>query len=144
MRSFQFRLARVLQFRESQAAIEDSKLEAMRQTLRSYEAELASVSRSVDQAHRAAKVGAYVQPSALVALDRFESRTKRERDAWRKRIAAQTELVRTQETAVIEARRRVELLKKLRDARRSEWEEESSHELEAMVADFSAAQWNRR
>lgn len=144
MQGFQFRLARVLRFRESQAKSEEAKLEALRQIGRRYEIELAALSEKLNESHRTAKAPASIDSFTLAALDGFERRVKREREEWQRKIRAQTEEIKKQEAVVVEARRKVELLNKLREGQRSQWEEAEARELDATVADFSAAEWNRR
>lgn len=144
MRTFRFRLERVLGLREAQARVEEAKLEQLRHRLRSLETELENVSRSLDSSHAAIKQSPFVEPFRLAALDQHEARIRREQEQFRNRIATQRQQVEIQKQAVVEARRKVELLKKLRESRRSDWNLGAQRELESGVADFSAAEWNRR
>lgn len=144
MRSFHFRLQRVLRLRETEAKSEEAKLEQARQVLHGYESALQALLRSADSSQRCAKEAKFVQSFALAALDRYEGQVKREQEQWRSRIAAQESAIAGQRQLVVAARRKVELLKKLRDAQAAEWQAEANRELEQTIADFSAAEWSRR
>lgn len=143
MTSFRFPLQRVLEWRRTQLEIEETRF-------RQATAAVAEVERLMAEAE-AAGVRAEVQirqwrpvtGGDLWALDgyRFHVRA-REREleaarAERKRKAA------AQQAVMLEARRRLRLLERLRERRLEEWRAAEAAELETLASESYLARWAR-
>lgn len=143
MKSFRFRLQRVLDLRESEAQREEAELERLRTERSHMEAQRNALAASFEWMNTAVRTQQFLHPSDLVMLDRYKQRYQREQNEWNKKLAAQDSAIEKQKACVVTARGRVQLLEKLREKRRGEWQAESDREMEELTADFSAAQWLR-
>jgi flagellar export protein FliJ len=144
MRKFEFRLARVLQWRESILKTEQAALQNARARKALMLAELDSLKRSAAQAGSAVKASEWVSAAELAHLHHFHRRVERESAGCKARITAQEELIAKQEANVVIAQRNVRLLEKLRDQKLQDWQIESIKDAEAVTQDFISAQWARR
>ncbi|MBV9267788.1 MAG: hypothetical protein JO061_16585 [Acidobacteriaceae bacterium] len=143
MKAFRFNLARVLDLRESEAKAEESKLEQMYAMRARMEAERDALINGFERMAVAIKSQQALQPSELMALDRYKARVEREKTELAARLRAHEEAIGKQRARVVEARARVRLLEKLREKRKAEWQVGADREMEELAADFSAAQWLR-
>ena len=141
MKAFQFRLERVLHFREGQLRVEEARLEQMRAGRRQFEGAIEGIDESVRRASGARPVGQFVYAADLTALDLFKKRAGRERVEALGRLQAHDGIIAKQQEQVVQARRKVRLLERLREKRKGEWQIESDKELEELTADFTASQW---
>ncbi len=143
MKKFAFPLGRVLDFREMQTRIEESKLEQLYGELRGIEASEAVLRRQRAESEQDVLASGGAPGLELAALDSFRQFTAAEhrrlenlRRGCRERIAAQIQLVAAK-------RRAVRLLERLREQRRSVWSQELNRELDAQAEEAFLAQWNR-
>jgi hypothetical protein len=143
MKSFRFRLQRVLQLRESEAHKEEAELERLWTIRRDMEAQRDLLISAFERMNVVLRTKPFLHPFELVTLDLYRKRYQREQKEWTEKIAAQDAAIEAQKRRVIVARGRVKLLEKLRQKRYEEWQAESDRELNELTADFSASQWLR-
>ena len=139
MKKFMFPLGRVMDWRETQARIQESKLEAMYAELRAIESKETALMRQRSDAQRAVLAGA--TGADLGSLDTFRKFTVAEhtrleslRADCSRRIAAQLQLVAAK-------RRDVRLLERLRDRRHQAWTRDLHRELDAQADEAYLAKW---
>jgi len=139
MKKFAFPLERVLDFRRTQARVEEIRLEQLNTEIRGIEARQAAL----DAQRRGSETAVLSGPGAtgleLAELDRFRrfvsaerSRLERQRSDCAGRIAAQIQ-------AVAQKRRDVRLLERLRDRALSSWKVELGREIEAQAEEAHRA-----
>jgi flagellar export protein FliJ len=143
MKSFRFRLQRVLELRESEAKTEEAALEQLWVRKAQMEAERDGLAQSLERMTGSVTRQQFVNPSELVMLDRYKDHVKSELKKWVQKLAAHERDIERQNARVIAARGRVKLLEKLRDKSHEEWQREVDRELDELTADFAAAQWLR-
>ena len=143
MKTFRFRLDRVLDLWTNQLKAEEAKLEQLWVRRKELENEIESLDASVEQARSSTQSRQFVQPSDLIALELFNRRVDREREEAFARLRAHDEMVEKQRQAVVEARGKVRLLERLREKRKADWQSAADKELEELAADFAGAQWMR-
>ncbi len=144
MKAFQFRLASVFRIREMQLRTEESKLEQLFSQKARIESDLDNLRHSLSQSWNASKTLPTLLSSDLSALKALEDHAKREGARLRTRLAAQEELISKQHSVVVEIRRNLRLLEKLKLKRQSEWQVEADRELAAFIDDAINARWSRR
>jgi len=140
---FQFRLQTVLEWREKQLELEESRF---RQRM----AEIADLDRARDSllaAEREAEIelrqSASISGQDLMALTGYRRWVAaRARKLAADRAEAQKRLA-AQETAMLEARRRCRLLERLKERRLAEWEAARDRELDALASESYLAGWVR-
>ena len=106
-------------------------------------AELEALKKSATAAGQAIKAEKWVRPADLTNLAHYGHRVDREIREWTARIAAQAEVIRNQEEVVVQAKRNVRLLEKLRDQRRADWQSEANREADRATDDFLASKNSR-
>jgi hypothetical protein len=135
MKRFEFRLERVVAWREEQLDVEECRLHQFQAELRNLEARRAAL-----ESEEATSAGALVRAAALTAEDLHRE------DQFRRYAARQRELIAAQKTAterkineqrarVLEARKNLELLKRLRAKRLATWTADFARELEQQAAE---------
>jgi len=144
MKSFEFPLEKVLDLRRKQLKTEETQF---RQRLR----ELADIDRRRAE-YEAAGAAAEQQVRGwnplfgreLHALGSFRLHTKQqELDLAQPRAECQ-QRVAAQQKAMLEARRRVRLLERIRERRMAEWQAECDREIEQLASESYLSGWVRR
>jgi len=143
MKKFNFPLDRVLDWRRSQARMEESKLEQIYGELRRLEIREKSLleERARSQKHLATIPAA--SSEELAAFDSFHGHLREEclrldnqRNECRTRIDAQIQIVTLR-------RRDVRLLEKLKEKQHGNWTAEFNREIEQQAAEAALAKWSR-
>ena len=142
MEQFRFRLQRVLEWRASQLEMEESRVKHQ-------VAALAALDRSREElAAEGARAGAEVYSALrlhgsdlawLAAFRQFVKMKDAEIAVRRGECLRQLE---ERRAAMIEARRRVRLLERLKERRFEEWKSDRDRELEEVASDSYLAKWN--
>jgi flagellar export protein FliJ len=143
MKKFMFPLERVLRLRQTQARVEESKLERLHRERTTLEA----LERSFHEQRLSSgsEICARGEATAneLAALDVFGQhvqteiqRTERARAECQTRIAAQMRVL-------MGAQRNVKLLEKLKSQRQSTWDRELEREVAQQAEESHLAKWNR-
>jgi flagellar export protein FliJ len=142
MKKFSFPLGRVMDFRATQARVEEQKLEALYAELRRIADRESGLMRDRLEAEQAVLRGA--SGSEFSALDSFRrfsvaehTRLESLRADCSKRIAAQIQVVAAK-------RRDVRLLERLKDQRHREWTRELDREIDAQADEAFLAKLHRR
>lgn len=141
MKKFRFPLQKLLNYRHSQLAGEQARLErllAEQADLEQRRAALEREERMASESLRRLPVLTADQLSAAAAFRRYAAseaaRLGAEICAAAGRVAAQRE-------AVLSARREVEVLEKLRERRLHDWRREVDQETERQTAELVVARW---
>jgi flagellar export protein FliJ len=143
MKAFHFRLERVLGLRRSQLQNEECKLEALVAQRARMLADMEAADLSLARERHVIESAAYTRSSELAAFEHFKQSAARERLQGLQKLAAQDLAIEKQRAAIVEARRAVMLLEKLREKRHADWQLEAGKEMEELTSDFTAAQWRR-
>jgi flagellar export protein FliJ len=143
MKKFRFPLSRVMDWRRTQARIEESKLERLFTELREIDARVTELNEErtgSEMALIAAPSNTGADLAALGAFQRFaiveQGRLAVKRAECAQRIAAQTQ-------AVVARRRDVRLIEKLKERRLETWRADFGREIDAQAEEAYLAKWNR-
>lgn len=144
MKSFEFPLQRVLDWRKSQLDLTEATFRRAMEAVASVERMAAALQAAARSEASAVQASRPLMGGALGALNGYQrfvlvkgKELERRREECGKRAAEA-------ERAMLEARRRTRLLEKLKEKRQLEWQAAGSRELEELASDSYLAQWNRR
>ena len=130
MKKFAFPLARVLDWRQTQAQIEESKLAQMYSELRAIEMQIGQLRAERAQAEAQILAAKSATGSELAALDSFKHASA----AAESRLAAAAAVARqraaSQLQAVIQKKRDVKTLENLRERQQQAWNVEKGREID--------------
>ncbi len=143
MKRFQFPLDRVRRWRAEQAALEELKLERWYVHLAALDQERARTENERAASERNVLVQASVEAGELQALDayRLHARSRIEKMENRRReVLAQVE---KQRLCLMEARRRAELLERLKTRTFDAWRAAADREEETLAGELYLAKWGR-
>jgi flagellar export protein FliJ len=141
VKRFEFKLARVRDFRRQQLEVEESKLETLFAERQALEAESARLETEAGGIRRLLMVTGSAEAQELVAADRYLRYLAAEKTRHAARMADWGERARKQEAILVEARRGVRLLEKLEEKQLAEWNAEADREQENLSADLYLARW---
>ena len=144
MKRFQFPLERVRRWRAGQAALEELKLEQLREQQARLEEEKRSIQRERANSERDVLGRQVMEATELQNLDAFRVHARdkiREFENRERQAAAQIE---QQGQRVMEARRNAELLERLKQEAGAAWQRASDREQESLATELYLAQWTRR
>ncbi|MCS6954406.1 MAG: flagellar FliJ family protein [Bryobacterales bacterium] len=144
MKRFRFRLESVLRWRQTLEGIEQEKLRNLNARLHDLErarAEIEQLRRRLpgEVARRSGVSGA-----ELAALDAYLRRLGAIEEELRQQRVQLHKQVEAQQQAVLEARRKVRLLERLKARRLADWQAELARETERVAADNYLARWRRQ
>jgi len=144
VKSFQFPLERALGWRQTQLEQAELRFKQQAGALAEIDRERAEVEAADFCAEIEVRAWRPVWGGDLAALGRFRSQTQRREEALHaKRVECEKELDQRHK-AMMEARRRLRLLERLKERRVAEWRAECDRELEQQVAESFLAQWPLR
>jgi len=144
MRSFQFPLERILAWRRKEFEAEEARLGVLAAEQKRLEAARLEILASWDRAGRQLLAAAFVDGSDLAALSGYRARLEREREINTRQRQEAAGRTACQRVKVMEAHRRVRLLKKLRQRRLEEWRGEWNRETENFAGEAFLARWRAR
>lgn len=143
MKKFTFRLERLLQWRVLQREREEGRLQILVSELERLDAARLTVERNAESAEQWV-----LRPDVVTeerrALDGYRRFTAGER---RKLLQSRAQLetrIESQRRVLVEAERKVEALRQMRDDRKAEWRGKLDKEQEDLVAELVVARWGRR
>ena len=140
MTAFHFRLQRVLDFRRTQFQIAESECQHAGAKLRTVQAQQASLASQKSQTRKLFSGLPIVDSEDLAPLPCWYRWTDRVSDYLVRMERAAAQELQKRRAALLEARRQVRLLEKLRDNRQADWQIHFDRELEELAADaFRAA-----
>jgi hypothetical protein len=144
MKSFRFRLERVLSWRGAQLTVAETKARQLLGGLRSTNEAMADVVERRAAAQTAVGRAASLSGAELGAFEASRVWAIREE----KRLAARSLVLRqsieVQNRCVTEARREVKLIERLKARKHESWKAGADHELDDLAAESAIAQWRRR
>lgn len=135
MRKFEFRLSRVLEFRQQELDLEQSRLYALLSQQKSLEEEEALLKNQLAEARDEAFGNPQLSGSSLQTLAQFQRYVVDRCGRLETQKAELAVRVRGQQARIVEAERRVNLLLKLKDRKQDAWTIEQEKELESLAAD---------
>ena len=137
MKRFEFSLDRVLNFRRTQAEMERRKLESLGIERATLVRQIADLMRQRHESHNREDLapGALLIPQQLAARETFHGFLSREKSRLQGLLNNLETAIQRQRQQFMEARRKCELLEKLRGKRLEEWTSEMQRELEELAAD---------
>jgi len=143
MKRFQFRLARVRDFRRQQLEVEEAKLEVLRAERQQIEEESLRLENEATGTRNSLMVIGSVEAQDLVAADRYLRFLAIEMKRQAAKMADWQGRTAKQQQAMVEARRRVRLLEKLEEKQLRLWKEEADREHENLSAELYLARWKK-
>ena len=135
MKAFEFRLGRVADYRQQQAEIARTQLQAMLADLTRLDEQIALLEARRSEARTALSNQPQLTGADLLALSQYQEHIARQiaRLAHtRREVAASVE---KQRTKTLEAERAVKLLGRMREKQLDSWKAECDRELDALAAD---------
>jgi len=144
MKRFQFPLDRVRRWRAGQAALEEGKLEQIREQLTRLRQEKRKVEADRTESAREVLGQPAIQATDLENLDAFRLHTRdkiRDIETRERQTEAQAE---QQRQRVLETRRAAELLERLKRKALDEWQAASDREQETLATELYLAKRARR
>jgi flagellar protein FliJ len=143
MKNFRFRLERVLDWRRTELELEQARVQQQLRELMELDSERANIEAAGIRAEIEVRAWRPLAGSDLTALAAFrqhvigkEKQIEARREEARRRLESR-------KTAMIEARRRSELLERLKQRRLAEWRAASDRELEQLAAESYVARLSR-
>ena len=144
MKNFRFRLEKVLEWRRTELEIEQARLQQQTQALLELDSERANIEAAGIRSEIEVRAWQPLTGSDLVALAAFRRHViAKEQQIEIRRQEARRKLE-SQKLAMIEARRRSELLERLKQRRLCEWQAAADRELEELAAESYLARFVRR
>jgi flagellar biosynthesis chaperone FliJ len=142
MQRFHFRLDRVLAWRGTQLEMEQYQMKRLSAVLEQMECDRALLLVERTRAERAVLGGGSIDGADLAAHAAFLVRLGNQERELDRRRQQQEQRLAEQHQHLMEARRRVRLLERLKTRRLAEWELELGRELEQFAAEAHLARWN--
>lgn len=144
MKRFEFRLQKVMEWREKQLELEDARLKQHVAGIASLDQARAGLESEGLQAEVQLRSSASVSGQDLAALAGFRQHIRmRGIQLAAQRAEAQKQLE-AQQRVMLEARRRCRLLERLKERRLSEWQAACDRELDALASESFLARWAAR
>jgi hypothetical protein len=144
MNSFRFPLQKVLDWRRTQLELEDLRFRQQSAAMADLDRASARLNASGSTAERQVRIWNPLAGGELAALGSFRLHVKlKETELAVPRAECRKELGR-RESVMLEARRRLRLLERLRERRLAEWCEARDKELEDLASEAYLAKWKRR
>lgn len=142
MKEFAFTLERVRDWRARQVTLEQARLETIFAERASMEQRLALLEREARES--AVEIGnaRSFDATELQAVDGYRRYVASQRATIASKLAGIGDRIAAQQQRLIEARRKSELLAKLRDRKWKAWNAEFSREIEAGAGEAFLARWN--
>ncbi len=135
MKRFDFPLQRVMDIREKQVAIEEAKLARLNAEVEILDARRAALDSEDTRVSQSIVSATAISSADLAAMDSFRRYLKAQRAAVEQQREDAGRRTAQQREALLEARRRFELLGRLREKARHEWTREFDRELETIAAE---------
>ncbi|HTS31738.1 MAG TPA: hypothetical protein VMH81_37975 [Bryobacteraceae bacterium] len=144
MKAFHFPLQKVLDWRRTQLELEEMRFRQQSAALAGLDRASTQLAAAGSTAERQVRAWKPVAGSELSALGSYRLHVKlKETELARSRAECRQELGR-RESAMLEARRRLRLLERLKERRLAEWCRERDRELEDLASEAYLAKWKRR
>ena len=143
MTAFNFRLERVLRWRQAKMELEQFALHRLAAECARWDVRLGEIEKARSQAEQLVLSGP-VEGSDLAALAQYQQHLHDEKQAAIAHRRNCEQRMEQQRVLLLAARREFRLLEKLRQVRRAEWESAVNREFEALAAETYLARWAPR
>lgn len=143
MKRFEFGLARALDFRRQQLELEEAKLEILLAERGRLDADSLRIDNEVDATRQSLMVTGSAQSQELVAADLYLGHLAAEKKRQAAKLADWQQRASKQHKAMVEVRRRVRLLEKLKEKQFQTWKAETDREQENLSAELFLARWKK-
>ncbi|HEU0138697.1 MAG TPA: hypothetical protein VFQ79_03260 [Bryobacteraceae bacterium] len=143
MKRFEFRLERVREFRSGQVSLEESKLHALLSEVQALEAARAELDRQRLSEARALVSLGRVEAAELTALETYRMAAVRRAHDLDRRAAVCRQHAENQRVRVLEARRKMKLLDRLKEKALAKWCIQENAEIENLAAEAYLAKYVR-
>lgn len=143
MTKFEFRLQRVLEWREERLRLEESRLERLYGELRALELRRAELEAARAAADRSLLHAPSAAADDLHSLQDFRDYVHYQRQLLASQNADCERRIGEQRGLVVEARRQFRLLERLRDKKLAAWEADFNRELEMQASEAFLAKFAR-
>jgi hypothetical protein len=144
MKRFEFPLERVRRWRAGQAALEELKLEQLGERLAKLGVEKRSAEAARLESEREVLGHSPAEATDLQSLDAYRRHTRSKIRGIEERERETAELIGQQRQRVVQARRAVELLERLKQRAMEEWQAACDREQESLAAELYLARFTRR
>ena len=144
MKSFRFRLERVLSWRGAQLTVAETKAQQLLGGLRTTNEAMANVVERRAAAQAAVGRAASVSGAELGAFEASRVWAIREEQRLAARSLVLRHSIEVQNRCVTEARRGVKLIERLKARKHESWKAGADHELDDLAAESAIVQWRRR
>jgi len=143
MTNFRFSLEKALDLRRLQLELEEAKFQQQAAALLALDRERDQMRASRANAEAHVRTDGWSYGCDLAALGAFGMHVQaKEKQLAQRRIEGETKLE-ERRAAMLEARRRLRLLEKLKERRKVDWSIAMNRELEELASESYLAQWNR-
>jgi flagellar FliJ protein len=143
MQSFKFPLQKALDVRASQLTMEEAKLQQAMGAIAAIDRERDIVIQARASAEKMVRGADSVPGEDLAALGAFRLRTQAEEKRLAAKRAQAEKAIEERRAAMLEARRRLKLLERLKERRRAEWQAAAAKEIEELASEAYLARWER-
>jgi flagellar export protein FliJ len=143
MKTFRFPLQKALELRATQLAMEEARFHRAAARVAAADGERQALETARAAAETEVRAAASVAGQELAALGAFQAHAQALGKTIAGRRAQCVEAMETGRAAMLEARRRLRLLERLKERRRAEWTAAASKEVEETAAESYLAQWRR-
>jgi hypothetical protein len=143
VKAFHFQLERVRAWREKQLAIEEAQLERLFSERALTEERRRLLDREAHDCSSAVCRAAAIDAVQLHALDAFRRFAAQQQKALAQSLISCDQRIAQQQQRIVEARRRLELLDKLKERRLVAWNIGLARELEMQAGEIYLAKWSR-
>jgi flagellar FliJ protein len=144
MKRFLFALEGALRWRQRRLEQEESRLRSLAAERDALRERIRQIGEARRGAERELLGQASIPAEDLAALEAYRLRLARERARLEQAEADCEGRLAAQRERVLEARRDVRVIEKLRERRLAEWQAEADRELEGLAAEVFLARWGRR
>jgi flagellar export protein FliJ len=142
VKKFSFTLERVRQWREKQLAVEEARLQQLFSEKSLVEQRRALLEKEGQESAALVTRAASIQATELQAISAFRRYVIAQRSAIAAQLAECDRRIAEQQGKLLEARRKSELLARLKEKKWKMWNAELAREIETQAGEIFLAKWN--
>lgn len=143
MSRFRFGLQRVLSWRQTELSVEEAQLERLRSELQTLERQMEEINVQETREVEVLRCATALRGADLAGIARAREWLAQQKQRLQSRIADCIRSIELKTASIVEARRRVRLLERLRDRRYAVWIQEENRALDALAAESALVSWRR-
>jgi len=141
MSGFAFRLEKVLEWRKTQLELQEVEYRRELENLAAIDRKRVQIEAAGQDAERVVRAWNPVCGDDLAALATFRTHVRNQELELLAPRAQCVQQVEAQQGRMLEARRRLRLLERLKERQRAEWQSGRDREIEAVASESYLAQW---